>query len=216
MDQVVVFRLTWPGRRRGWRWVSAIFSWRSYRRYTEDAPSSTYRPGDRVCETRRPSGTDIMTAWTPGQAPDGRLSEQSEDLLEAGSEAGIEPLRTHDLVVDVRAGDEFMAGVQLCPDVSGEAVAEASPRRLLIRTIHNNTLQICSPFVTADDEISLISETITRAPRHLSRLGLARALSHIRRLASGGSIMRVGLVPTIKPRPPGPLKPRTTRSPTWT
>jgi adenosylmethionine-8-amino-7-oxononanoate aminotransferase len=102
--------------------------------------------------------------------------EQSEDLPEAGSEAGIEPLRTHDLVVDVRAGDAFMAGVQLCPDFSGEAVAEAcTDAGLLIRTIHNNTLQICSPFVTTDDEISLISETITRAPRHLSRL-TARAL----------------------------------------
>ena len=90
--------------------------------------------------------------------------EQSEDLPEAGSEAGIEPLRTHDLVVDVRAGDAFMAGVQLCPDVSGEAVAEAcTDAGLLIRTIHNNTLQICSPFVTTDDEISLISDTISRA-----------------------------------------------------
>jgi hypothetical protein len=31
----------------------------------------------------------------------------------------------------------------------------------LIRTIHNNTLQICPPFVTAEDEVSLVAETIT-------------------------------------------------------
>jgi adenosylmethionine-8-amino-7-oxononanoate aminotransferase len=34
---------------------------------------------------------------------------------------------------------------------------------VLIRIIHGNTLQICPPFVTAEDEISLIAETITRA-----------------------------------------------------
>jgi adenosylmethionine-8-amino-7-oxononanoate aminotransferase len=34
---------------------------------------------------------------------------------------------------------------------------------VLIRTIHDNTLQICPPFVTTEDEISLIAETVTRA-----------------------------------------------------
>lgn len=84
--------------------------------------------------------------------------------LETVLEKAVEPLRTHDLVAEVRAGAAFMAGIQLHGDVSGDAVAEAcTDAGVLIRTIHNNTLQICPPFVTTEDEISLIAETITRA-----------------------------------------------------
>ena len=76
----------------------------------------------------------------------------------------VEPLRIHDLVAEVRAADAFMAGVQLREDVAGDQVAEAcTDGGVLIRTIHNNTLQICPPFVTTEDEISLIAEAITRA-----------------------------------------------------
>jgi adenosylmethionine-8-amino-7-oxononanoate aminotransferase len=84
--------------------------------------------------------------------------------LETVLEKAVEPLRTHDLVAEVRAGAGFMAGVQLREDVSGDAVAEAcTDAGVLIRTIHNNTLQICPPFVTTEDEIALIAQTITRA-----------------------------------------------------
>jgi adenosylmethionine-8-amino-7-oxononanoate aminotransferase len=84
--------------------------------------------------------------------------------LETVLEKLVQPLRTHDLVAEVRAGDAFMAGVQLRPEVSGEAVAEAcTDAGVLIRTIHDNTLQICPPFVTTEDEISLIVETIIQA-----------------------------------------------------
>jgi adenosylmethionine-8-amino-7-oxononanoate aminotransferase len=84
--------------------------------------------------------------------------------LETVLEKRVQPLRTHDLVAEVRAGDAFMAGVQLRPEVSGEAVAEAcTDAGVLIRTIHDNTLQICPPFVTTEDEISLIVETIIQA-----------------------------------------------------
>jgi adenosylmethionine-8-amino-7-oxononanoate aminotransferase len=84
--------------------------------------------------------------------------------LETVLEKRVQPLRTHDLVAEVRAGDAFMAGVQLRPEVSGEAVAEAcTDAGVLIRTIHDNTLQICPPFVTTEDEISLIVETIIHA-----------------------------------------------------
>ena len=84
--------------------------------------------------------------------------------LETVLEKAVDPLRTHELVAEVRAGAAFMAGVQLRPDVSGDAVAEAcTDAGVLIRTIHGNTLQICPPFVTTEDEISLIAETITRA-----------------------------------------------------
>ena len=84
--------------------------------------------------------------------------------LETVLEKAVEPLRTHHLVAEVRAGDAFMAGIQLRHDVCGDEIAEAcTDAGVLIRTIHNNTLQICPPFVTTEDEISLIAETITRA-----------------------------------------------------
>jgi adenosylmethionine-8-amino-7-oxononanoate aminotransferase len=95
---------------------------------------------------------------------------EEEDLvqraayLETVLEKAVGPLRTHDLVAEVRAGAAFMAGVQLRDDVSGDAVAEAcTVAGVLIRTIHNNTLQICPPFVTTEDEITLIAQTIARA-----------------------------------------------------
>lgn len=84
--------------------------------------------------------------------------------LETVLEKAVEPLRTRDLVAEVRAGDAFMAGIQLRERVSGDAVAEAcTTAGVLLRTIHENTLQICPPFVVTEDEISLIAETITRA-----------------------------------------------------
>ena len=64
----------------------------------------------------------------------------------------------------MRAGAAFMAGIQLRDDVSGDAVAEACTEAgVLIRTIHNNTLQICPPFVTTEDEVGLIAGTIAEA-----------------------------------------------------
>jgi adenosylmethionine-8-amino-7-oxononanoate aminotransferase len=84
--------------------------------------------------------------------------------LETVLQKAVEPLRTHDLVAEVRAGDAFMAGIQLRADVTGDAVAETcTDAGVLIRTIHNNTLQICPPFVATEDEMALIAETITRA-----------------------------------------------------
>ena len=84
--------------------------------------------------------------------------------LEGVLEKAVAPLRTHDLVADVRAGAAFMAGVQLRADVSGDAVAEAcTDAGVLVRTIHDNTLQICPPFVTSEDEVLLIAQTITEA-----------------------------------------------------
>ena len=81
--------------------------------------------------------------------------------LETVLEKELDPLRTHHLVADVRAGAAFMAGVQLRDGVSGDAVAEACTEAgVLIRTIHNNTLQICPPFVTTEDEVALIGQTI--------------------------------------------------------
>jgi adenosylmethionine-8-amino-7-oxononanoate aminotransferase len=74
------------------------------------------------------------------------------------------PLRTHDLVAEARAGNASMTGMQLCHEASGEAVAQAcTDAGVLARTIRDNTLQICPPFVTTDDEISMIVENIIQA-----------------------------------------------------
>ena len=84
--------------------------------------------------------------------------------LETVLEKAVAPLRTHDLVDEVRAGAAFMAGVRLRDGISGDAVAAAcTASGVLIRTIHDNTLQICPPFVTTEDEIALIAHTIARA-----------------------------------------------------
>lgn len=73
----------------------------------------------------------------------------------------VAPLAGHELVEEVRAGAAFMAGVQLRAGVPGEAVAEAcTASGVLLRTIHNNTLQICPPFVTTEDEIAQIATAI--------------------------------------------------------
>jgi adenosylmethionine-8-amino-7-oxononanoate aminotransferase len=84
--------------------------------------------------------------------------------LETVLEKAVEPLRDHALVAEVRAGHGFMAGIQLVEGAAGDAVAEAcTDAGVLIRTIYNNTLQICPPFVTTEDEVGLIAETITTA-----------------------------------------------------
>ena len=76
----------------------------------------------------------------------------------------VEPLRDHELVAEVRAGAGFMAGIHLRADVPGDAIADAcTDAGVLIRVIHDNTLQICPPFVTTEEEVGLIASTITEA-----------------------------------------------------
>ena len=49
-----------------------------------------------------------------------------------------------------------MAGIHLRNGVVGDRVAEAcTDAGVLIRTIHDNTLQISPPFVTTEDQIPL-------------------------------------------------------------
>jgi adenosylmethionine-8-amino-7-oxononanoate aminotransferase len=88
------------------------------------------------------------------------LIERAAKLEPVLAEA-VAPLADHELVEEVRAGSAFMAGVQLRDGVPGEAVAEAcTASGVLLRTIHNNTLQICPPFVTTEDEIAQIASAI--------------------------------------------------------
>jgi adenosylmethionine-8-amino-7-oxononanoate aminotransferase len=84
--------------------------------------------------------------------------------LESVLEKAVEPLRDHALVEEVRAGAGFMAGIHLHAHVDGDAVAEAcTDAGVLIRVIHDNTLQICPPFVTSEEEVDLIASTIAAA-----------------------------------------------------
>jgi adenosylmethionine-8-amino-7-oxononanoate aminotransferase len=81
--------------------------------------------------------------------------------LETVLAKAVEPLRDHELVEEVRAGAGFMAGIHLHDGVDGDAIAEAcTDAGVLIRVIHDNTLQICPPFVTTEDEVALIADTI--------------------------------------------------------
>ena len=92
-----------------------------------------------------------------------RLVEQS-GWLEGVLAKAVEPLRDHQLVEEVRAGAGFMAGIHLHDGVNGDAIAEAcTDAGVLIRVIHDNTLQICPPFVTTEDEVGLIASTIAQA-----------------------------------------------------
>jgi adenosylmethionine-8-amino-7-oxononanoate aminotransferase len=93
------------------------------------------------------------------------LAEESlvaEDRLQpAGLEQMVKPLRDSDLVVDVRAGAGFMAGIQLRAEVDADPIIDACAESgVLIRTIHDNTLQICPPFVCTDDDVAQIVDAI--------------------------------------------------------
>ena len=84
--------------------------------------------------------------------------------LEAVLEQMVKPLRDSELVVDVRAGAGFLAGVQLRAEVDADPIIDACAESgVLIRTIHDNTLQICPPFVCTDDNVAQIVDAIDGA-----------------------------------------------------
>jgi adenosylmethionine-8-amino-7-oxononanoate aminotransferase len=76
----------------------------------------------------------------------------------------VAPLADHPLVTEVRAGVGLLAGVQLQPDVSGDAVTRSCLEDgILLRVITNNTLQISPPFVVDADDLRRIAAAIARA-----------------------------------------------------
>lgn len=80
-----------------------------------------------------------------------------EDVLDKA----LDPLRDHPLVAEVLAGAGFLAGVALRADVPADAVATAcTDNGVLLRAIHENTLQICPPFVVTDDEVGHLADTV--------------------------------------------------------
>jgi adenosylmethionine-8-amino-7-oxononanoate aminotransferase len=92
---------------------------------------------------------------------------EEEDLvarsarLEGVLDKLVEPLRDCDLVLEVRSGAGFMAGVQLHPEVEADRIIDAClDDGVLIRVIHANTLQICPPFISTDDDVAQIVQAI--------------------------------------------------------
>ncbi|MDR6117318.1 adenosylmethionine-8-amino-7-oxononanoate aminotransferase [Aeromicrobium sp. SORGH_AS981] len=91
------------------------------------------------------------------------LVERAAHLEKVLADA-VQPLADHPLVHEVRAGAGFLAGVQVVDEVRGDDVAQECVRRgVLTRTIHANTLQICPPFVTTEDEVQLVARTVADA-----------------------------------------------------
>ena len=76
----------------------------------------------------------------------------------------VAPLADHPAVAEVRAGIGLLAGVQLRPEVSGDAVTRRCLQDgILLRVITNNTLQISPPFVVDADELRAIATSIAGA-----------------------------------------------------
>ena len=76
--------------------------------------------------------------------------------------SAVAPLADHPLVTDVRAGVGLLAGIQLNPDVSGDAVTRRCLERdgILLRVITHNTLQISPPFVVEAGDLRRIATSI--------------------------------------------------------
>jgi adenosylmethionine-8-amino-7-oxononanoate aminotransferase len=76
----------------------------------------------------------------------------------------VSPLAEHPLVTEVRGGVGLLAGVQLNPDVSGDAVTRHCLQDgILLRVITNNTLQISPPFIVDADDLERIAAAIGNA-----------------------------------------------------
>jgi adenosylmethionine-8-amino-7-oxononanoate aminotransferase len=89
-----------------------------------------------------------------------KRAAELEDVLVTA----VDELRGHPLVQEVRSGCGLLAGVQLHPEVDGEAVADRCiDAGVVTRLIHENTLQISPPFVVTDAEIELIVSTMHTA-----------------------------------------------------
>ncbi|MGA9860142.1 MAG: aminotransferase class III-fold pyridoxal phosphate-dependent enzyme [Solirubrobacteraceae bacterium] len=100
---------------------------------------------------------------------------QEEDLIARVAELSpvleraVAPLAEHPLVHEVRAGVGLLAGVQLLPEVSGDALARLCIEDgILLRVITDNTVQISPPFVVDADDLERIAAAIGRGLDQLS------------------------------------------------
>jgi adenosylmethionine-8-amino-7-oxononanoate aminotransferase len=81
----------------------------------------------------------------------------------------VAPLADHPLVQEVRAGVGLLAGVQLTPEVSGDALTRRCIEDgVLLRVITNNTIQISPPFTIEHGDLERIVASITGALNRLA------------------------------------------------
>ncbi len=95
---------------------------------------------------------------------------EQEHLIERVAELigelhrAVEPLADHALVQEVRIGDALLAGVQLSPDVPGEAVSRRCiDAGVLLRVITGNTVQISPPFIVDAEDLQRIATVLREA-----------------------------------------------------
>jgi adenosylmethionine-8-amino-7-oxononanoate aminotransferase len=73
----------------------------------------------------------------------------------------LSALTDHELVVEVRGGTGLIVGVQMSPDVNGEAFQRACIEAgVLVRILGGNVVQISPPFVIEESEIDQIADAI--------------------------------------------------------
>jgi adenosylmethionine-8-amino-7-oxononanoate aminotransferase len=79
-------------------------------------------------------------------------------------EAVLAPLAQHPRVQEVRSGIGLLAGVQLDPELSGDAVCRACIESgVLLRALPGNTLQISPPFIVEREDLQRIADAIAGA-----------------------------------------------------
>jgi len=107
------------------------------------------------------------TACAVAQANLDVLAEEDLVAQVAGLEPvlarAVAPLADHPLVTEVRAGVGLLAGVQLAPEVSGDALTRyCIEDGVLLRVITNNTVQISPPFIVEPADLERIAAAIAR------------------------------------------------------
>ena len=78
--------------------------------------------------------------------------------------ATLSTLSSHDRVVEVRGGTGLIVGVQMDPEVDGDALQRACIESgVLVRILGGNVVQISPPFVIEESEINQITEALGSA-----------------------------------------------------
>jgi adenosylmethionine-8-amino-7-oxononanoate aminotransferase len=92
-----------------------------------------------------------------------RVARLAPELVRA-----TEQLAKHPLVTEVRGGIGLIAGVQLAPEVDGDALMRACVEAgVLVRILGGNVVQISPPFVIEEGDLWRIAGAIAAALDHL-------------------------------------------------
>ena len=84
----------------------------------------------------------------------------------------MDQVAKHPLVTEVRGGIGLIAGVQMAPEVDGDAIARACVEAgVLVRILGGNVVQVSPPFVVQDGDLWRIAGAIAVALDHADRLG---------------------------------------------